>query len=91
VPPRTPTERAVAGVWAAVLGRDQVGAHDDFFELGGHSLLATRLVGRLQARLAVTVPVLTVLRHPTVRSLTRQLVTARRDHRVEDNGREVRP
>ena len=33
--PRTPTEEALAGIWAEVLGRERVGVHDDFFELGG--------------------------------------------------------
>ena len=47
-PPATPTERAVAGVWADVLGRDAVARHDDFFELGGHSLLATAIIARLR-------------------------------------------
>jgi NAD(P)-dependent dehydrogenase (short-subunit alcohol dehydrogenase family)/acyl carrier protein len=73
-PPAVGEEDDVAQVWSEVLGVDRVGAHDNFFELGGHSLLATQLVSRLQSRLAVAVPVLTVLQHPTVRSLTRELV-----------------
>lgn len=72
-PPAPGEEDDVARIWSEVLGVDRVGAHDDFFELGGHSLLATQLVGRLQRELAVSVPVLTVLRHPTVRSLTEEL------------------
>jgi amino acid adenylation domain-containing protein len=47
--PRTPTEREVAAVWAALLGLERVGADDDFFALGGHSLLATRVLSRLRA------------------------------------------
>jgi amino acid adenylation domain-containing protein len=53
IAPRSPLELQIAGVWAAVLGRDRVGVNDDFFALGGHSLLAMRVV----ARLADTLPV----------------------------------
>ncbi|MEO3807790.1 amino acid adenylation domain-containing protein [Sphaerisporangium sp. B11E5] len=48
VPPRTPAEETVAGIWADVLGLAQVGAYDDFFELGGHSLLAMQVLARLR-------------------------------------------
>src|SRR5205823_7250580 len=48
VPPRGPVEEVVAAVWAAVLGRPRVGAHDHFFDLGGHSLLATQVISRLR-------------------------------------------
>jgi amino acid adenylation domain-containing protein len=45
-PPRTPEERALAEVWAQVLGHERVGIHDDFFELGGDSILAIQLISR---------------------------------------------
>ncbi|HEX8437261.1 amino acid adenylation domain-containing protein, partial [Archangium sp.] len=48
-PPRTPVERALAEVWAQVLGHERVGIHDDFFELGGDSILAIRIISRAGA------------------------------------------
>lgn len=46
VTPRHPVEEVVAGIWAEVLGIQQVGMDDNFFELGGHSLLATQVISR---------------------------------------------
>jgi amino acid adenylation domain-containing protein/non-ribosomal peptide synthase protein (TIGR01720 family) len=44
--PRTPEESALAGIWAAVLGLEQVGIHDNFFELGGDSIRSMQIVAR---------------------------------------------
>ncbi|MGW0283769.1 amino acid adenylation domain-containing protein [Streptomyces sp. NPDC003236] len=63
--PRTPTERAVTGIWAELLGVDAVGADDDFLELGGHSLLAARVASRLRRDLGVDVPHRTLFDAPT--------------------------
>ena len=48
---RTPTEGAVAGIMARLLGGVQVGADDDFFALGGTSLLVARLAAQIAAEL----------------------------------------
>jgi amino acid adenylation domain-containing protein len=54
-PPRGPIETVLAGIWAGVLGREQVGAHDNFFRLGGDSILSIQVVARArQAGLALT-------------------------------------
>ena len=54
--PRTATERALAAVWAQVLGIDEPGVHDNFFALGGDSIVAIRLgVAAKAAGLAVTI------------------------------------
>jgi amino acid adenylation domain-containing protein/non-ribosomal peptide synthase protein (TIGR01720 family) len=67
--PRTETEKVLAGIWAQVLGLDQVGADDDFFELGGHSLLATQVLSRVRDGLGAEVPVAALFDHPTVAGL----------------------
>ena len=43
-PPRTPTEIALAALFAQTLGVERVGADSDFFALGGDSLLAVHLL-----------------------------------------------
>ena len=82
VPPRTPTEEVVAGIWAAVLGRDRVGVHDDFFELGGHSLLATQVASRLRNTFAIEVPVRMLFEATTVAALSERVEEARQDGRT---------
>lgn len=46
VAPSEGPESVLAGIWADILGLDQVGAHDNFFDAGGDSLLALRVVAR---------------------------------------------
>ncbi|MFD4443299.1 non-ribosomal peptide synthase/polyketide synthase, partial [Nocardia sp. NPDC058519] len=64
--PVSAAQRAVAEVFGAVLGREQVGLDDDFFELGGNSLVATRVAARLGAALSTRVPVRTLFEATTV-------------------------
>jgi len=56
VEPKTETERRVADIWAAVIGVERVGAHDDFFVLGGHSLLATQVISRVREAFGAELP-----------------------------------
>jgi amino acid adenylation domain-containing protein len=44
--PRTATEKILAGIWAQVLGLDEVGIHESFFDLGGDSILSMQVVAR---------------------------------------------
>ena len=72
--PRTELERAVARVWAAVLGVSQVGVRDHFFdELGGTSLLVAKVASELRGQLGVDVPVTHLFEHPTVEALAQRL------------------
>ncbi|HEY0022714.1 MAG TPA: amino acid adenylation domain-containing protein [Longimicrobium sp.] len=66
VAPRTPTEEALAEIWAETLRLERVGVHDSFFELGGHSLLATHVVSRLRQVFGVDVPLRALFDEPTV-------------------------
>lgn len=69
VAPRTPTETALAGICATVLGLERVSIHDNFFEMGGHSLLAIRLITQLRDDFNVEIPLGTFFEKPTVADL----------------------
>ncbi|MFI7416490.1 amino acid adenylation domain-containing protein [Nonomuraea sp. NPDC049684] len=70
--PRTPAERALAEVWARVLGVERVGVHDNFFDLGGDSILGLQVVAGAQAAGLALTPRLMFLRQ-TVADLAAEL------------------
>ncbi|WP_037110861.1 condensation domain-containing protein, partial [Rhodococcoides fascians] len=68
--PTTDTERAIADVFAEVLGMDSVGVDDNFFDLGGDSLSATRVTSRVNSALGSSVTVRALFESPTVATLS---------------------
>ncbi|HSF38226.1 MAG TPA: amino acid adenylation domain-containing protein, partial [Thermoanaerobaculia bacterium] len=75
-PPRTPTEEALAGIWAGVLGVDSPGVRDNFFSLGGHSLLAARVLARVRQVFGVDLELRSVFERPTVEGLAERIAGA---------------
>lgn len=69
VPPRTPTERRLAGIWADLLGGGEIGIGDNFFDLGGHSLLAGPLAARVATEFGVDLPLRAVFETADLASL----------------------
>jgi len=69
IPPQTKMEQVIAGVWGQMFGADQVSIDDNFFDIGGHSLLLVRMHARLREVLNLNFPIVTLLQHPSIRSL----------------------
>lgn len=68
-PPRDATEKALAELWAKLLGVEGVGIRDSFFDLGGHSLIAVRLFNEIGDRFKVDLPMSVLMQSPTIEAL----------------------
>jgi amino acid adenylation domain-containing protein len=73
VPPGTPVEKALAGIWAEALGVGRVGVNDNFFEAGGNSLLAIQVVNRIRASFKVALPLKVLFESPRLGELAARL------------------
>ncbi|HEX6863968.1 MAG TPA: condensation domain-containing protein, partial [Thermoanaerobaculia bacterium] len=76
VPPRTPVEEVLAGIWSEVLGIGRVGADDDFFALSGHSLLATQVAWRIRKAFGVDLPLRRLFERATLAELAGEIEAA---------------
>ncbi|WP_169588536.1 non-ribosomal peptide synthase/polyketide synthase [Antrihabitans stalactiti] len=77
--PETSTERAIAAMYAEVLGIEarRVGTADTLFDLGGNSLTAMRLVALVNAELGSQIGVRELFAFPTVAALATVVDEAR--------------
>ena len=69
-----------------VLDRDSVEADGDFFDLGGHSLISVELVARIEDRTGVRLPIRTILKAPTPRTLAALVEDSRQQNLVPGSG-----
>jgi enterobactin synthetase component F len=71
--PRGDRERILCGLFAELLGVDEIGVDDDFFSLGGHSLLVAKLIVRVREEFGVRIGIRTVFEAPTAARLAAAL------------------
>jgi amino acid adenylation domain-containing protein/FkbM family methyltransferase len=71
IAPRTEIERALAEIWAGILGIEagEIGIDTNFFHLGGHSLKAAVMSGRIHKTLHAAVSLGEIFKTPTIRGL----------------------
>ncbi|MFK3767360.1 amino acid adenylation domain-containing protein [Pseudomonas putida] len=69
--PADDRQRALAAIWADVLGLEQVGVSDHFFELGGDSLGVLKVLSRLrnQPQLGLNLKLRDLIARPTIAEL----------------------
>jgi thioester reductase-like protein len=72
-PPRDATERLLLDSFHDILGRSDIGVHDEFFAVGGTSLAAVRLTGAISAALGRDLPLKLLFTSPTVAALAEAL------------------
>lgn len=75
VAPVTTTEQKLTQIFEEILGLNKVGVMSNFFEMGGHSLLAAALAAKIHQKLDIEVSVIEIHKHPTVRELSKKLMT----------------
>lgn len=63
-------QSTVLAIWKEVLKTENISLDDNFFDIGGHSLLMVQVHERVQRALDRTFPLITLLHHPTIRSIT---------------------
>ncbi|MBB3113015.1 amino acid adenylation domain-containing protein/non-ribosomal peptide synthase protein (TIGR01720 family) [Paenibacillus phyllosphaerae] len=66
--PRTEIEQELSEIWTKLLGREQVGIHDNFFALGGDSIKALQMAAKLH-KLKITLELEHIFNYPTIAEL----------------------
>ncbi|MFE6748371.1 amino acid adenylation domain-containing protein [Kitasatospora purpeofusca] len=79
VAPATPTERRLAGLWAAALKYGTVSTADEFFAAGGNSLIAVALVNRVNREFGARLPLQVLFECPRLADLAARIDTAAAD------------
>jgi acyl carrier protein len=77
VPPRTPVEEKLAGIWRDVLKLERVDVHDSFFELGGSSLLAMQVLSRIRMMFGIELRLPALFESPTIEGLAKAIAEAK--------------
>ena len=63
-------EVSVHSIWSEILGINQIDLDDDFFLVGGHSLLGVKLISILEKEFNVSLSLLALFQHPSIRALS---------------------
>jgi syringomycin synthetase protein SyrE len=74
VPPATPTETRIAGIWREILKLDknevEIGIHDNFFDIGGTSMDVVRVNAKIAEEFEKQIPIVTMYKYTTIRALS---------------------
>jgi amino acid adenylation domain-containing protein/non-ribosomal peptide synthase protein (TIGR01720 family) len=73
--PRNPLEEKMAHIWQEVLGRDNIGIHDNFFMMGGDSIKSIQISARMKKE-GYQLEMRELFQYPTIADLCPMLKTA---------------
>jgi amino acid adenylation domain-containing protein len=62
-------QKLLGKIWNEILGKQEIGPHDNFFDLGGDSLLAIQIVSRIYKEFNQELPVAVFLQNQTIAEL----------------------
>jgi acyl-coenzyme A synthetase/AMP-(fatty) acid ligase/acyl carrier protein len=88
-PPTNAIEEILAGIWAKILQRQQIGIYDNFFDLGGHSLLATQVISRIREAFAIELPMRCLFESPSVAQLAETLIIRESQPRIMEKRAQI--
>lgn len=75
VPPTSPEELQLAGIWQDILQLDKVGLTDNFFQIGGNSLKGTKLIYRVHKEFEVKIALQEIFSHATITLLLKLIAS----------------
>jgi non-ribosomal peptide synthetase component F/acyl carrier protein len=67
--PQTDIEKTLVLIWEELLEVEQIGIMDDFFDLGGRSLLVISVISKIEEKLNIQLPFLTLFNYTTIKNL----------------------
>lgn len=73
LPPRTPVEEALVGIWSQVLRVARLGITESFFDLGGNSLVMAQILARVFERFQVELSLFNVFEKPDIAHMAAQI------------------
>jgi len=73
IDPRTETERVLAEIWREALNLDRVGIEDRYLDLGVDSLMAAVIFSRIESKLGIRLPMVTIDSAPTIAELAARI------------------
>ncbi|MCK4259134.1 MAG: hypothetical protein KAX49_09155 [Halanaerobiales bacterium] len=67
-------ERKLAGIWAEVLGLEEVSIYDSFYDLGGDSIIALTLMSKISKEFNIELSLDQIFRNPTIAEISKQVL-----------------
>lgn len=71
--PSTKVEIGLINMWRQLLGREDIGMHENFFELGGNSLKAIMVLNMITKEFKTEINLKQLFASPTIASLSREI------------------